>query len=68
MSNEHQTTQHPTDELTPEQKEQYDEMMTKLKSLGNSMLGFLGLSTDNFNVSQDPSTGGYSISFIPNQE
>ena len=40
-----------------------DEMVGKLKDLGNMVLGKLGLSLDNFKADKDPSTGGYSIRF-----
>ena len=33
----------------------------KLKELGNSVLGMFGMSLDNFEMKQDPSTGSYSI-------
>jgi tetratricopeptide (TPR) repeat protein len=38
-------------------------MMKDLKSVGNSLLGHFGMSVDDFNFKQDPSTGNYSVSF-----
>jgi tetratricopeptide (TPR) repeat protein len=46
-----------------ERQRQKDEMLGKLKDLGNSLLGRFGLSLDNFVAQQDPSTGSYSINF-----
>lgn len=40
-----------------------DEMLGKLKEMGNSVLGFFGLSLDAFKAVKDPATGSYSISF-----
>ena len=40
-----------------------EDMFGKLKDLGNSLLGKLGMSLDNFKAVKDPATGSYSISF-----
>ncbi|KAJ4709462.1 tetratricopeptide repeat protein 1-like [Melia azedarach] len=40
-----------------------EEMIGKLKEMGNSILGRFGMSVDNFKAVQDPNTGSYSISF-----
>ena len=47
-------------EKTEKQKE---EVLGKLKDLGNSLLGKFGMSLDNFKATKDPNTGSYSISY-----
>ena len=44
-------------------EEQKEEMLGKLKDLGNSVLGRFGMSLDNFKAEKDPNTGSYNISF-----
>jgi len=49
--------------IKEKQDREREEMMGKLKEVGNSLLGLVGLSVDNFKFQQDPNTGGYSVQF-----
>ncbi|KAL4200871.1 hypothetical protein AMTRI_Chr02g255790 [Amborella trichopoda] len=50
--------------LAAEKREKMkEEMIGKLKDLGNSILGRFGMSVDNFKAVKDPNTGSYSINF-----
>ncbi|KAK9098011.1 hypothetical protein Syun_025056 [Stephania yunnanensis] len=50
--------------LAAEKREKMkEEMIGKLKEMGNSILGRFGMSVDNFKAVKDPNTGSYSISF-----
>ncbi|CAI0547544.1 unnamed protein product [Linum tenue] len=50
--------------LAAEKREKLkEEMIEKLKEMGNSVLGRFGMSVDNFKSVKDPNTGSYSLSF-----
>ncbi|KAJ3493716.1 hypothetical protein NLJ89_g10952 [Agrocybe chaxingu] len=54
--------QHLKPRVEAAQKRETDEMLGKLKGLGNSILGNFGLSTDNFKFEPN-GQGGYSMNF-----
>lgn len=48
--------------IAVQQEKEKNEMMDKLKELGNGLLGKFGLSTDMFKFDQQPG-GGYNMRF-----
>ncbi|OQR81328.1 hypothetical protein THRCLA_11825 [Thraustotheca clavata] len=54
--------------VTERQEKMKAEMLEKLKGFGNTILGKFGLSTDNFQMVQDPATGSYNINFTQNKK
>lgn len=48
--------------ITEQQTKEKDEMLGKLKELGNGLLGNFGLHTDMFKFEQQPG-GGYGLKF-----
>jgi len=49
--------------VAKKREELKDEMIGKLKELGNNVLGKFGMSVDDFKAVKDPDSGSYSISF-----
>ena len=50
-------------ELTQEREREKEEMMGKLKEVGDKFLGWFGLSTDNFKFEKQGEQGGYGLKF-----
>ena len=48
-----------------QREKEKEEMLNKLKDLGNTVLGKFGMSLDNFQAVKDPVTGSYSVNFKP---
>ena len=49
-----------------EEKRQLEELKGAFSGIANKFLGLFNLSTDNFQMVQDPQSGGYSVNFNPN--
>ena len=54
-------------EIEVQQEKMKEECIEKLKDLGNLVLKPFGLSTENFQMVQNPETGGYNIQFNQNR-
>ena len=55
------------EQILIQQEKMKEECMAKLKDLGNLVLKPFGLSTENFKMNQDPTSGGYNIQFSQDQ-
>jgi hypothetical protein len=52
-------------EVQRRQTQMKDEMMGKLKDFGNMFLNKFGMSTNDFQMQQDPNSGSYNMSYQP---
>jgi tetratricopeptide (TPR) repeat protein len=57
-----------TPRLKIKQENETQEVLTKLKDLGNGFLGKFGMSLDNFKFTQNENEGGYSMKFGDNNK
>eukprot|EP01029_Cantina_marsupialis_P028212 TRINITY_DN775867_c0_g1_i1.p1 TRINITY_DN775867_c0_g1~~TRINITY_DN775867_c0_g1_i1.p1 ORF type:complete len:209 (-),score=49.59 TRINITY_DN775867_c0_g1_i1:141-767(-) len=54
-------------QMKEQQEKMKEEVLSKLKNVGNTILGKFGLSLDNFQMVKDEKSGGYSVNFQQNK-